>query len=66
MSDQLLMAAWIPFSEAYPIRRDMEKEIALGRMNTDDFREMTRNICTCGGNCPDCKCGTKRRFEDGL
>lgn len=54
MSDQNLMAAGIPFSEAYPMRRDAEKEIALGRMNTDDFREMQRHICTCGGNCHNC------------
>lgn len=56
MSDQDLLAAGIPFSEAYPMRRDMEKEIALGRINTDDFQKMTRHICTCGGHCENCKC----------
>lgn len=54
MSDQALIAAGIPLSEAYPMRRDMEKEIALGRMNIDDFQKMTRHICTCGGHCENC------------
>lgn len=55
MSDQLLIASGIPFSEAYPMRREMEKEIALGRANTDDFQEMRRHICKCGGACKNCQ-----------
>lgn len=56
MNDQALIAEGIPFSEAYPMRRDVEKEISLGRMSGDDFQEMKKHMCKCGGRCENCNC----------
>lgn len=53
---RLFMSMGLPYSEAFAMARDTDKEIALGRMKISDVCKMTDHICRCGGqgNCPDC------------
>lgn len=55
-STRHLMAMGFSYSEAFAMARDTDKEIAMGRMDTDDICKVTGHICRCGGqgNCQHC------------
>lgn len=51
--EQKLIAAGVPFSEAFPLCVSARRDIALGRLEAELEEHGT---CKCGGvgNCPDC------------
>lgn len=54
--EQRMMAAGVPFSEAFPMCRDIHKEIAMGRLDPIEHTQEEHHSCKCGGsgNCPNC------------